>query len=88
MENPFVPVYSDQSEHQKARVARIKDLAFDLYKAITDPTKGTVNDPRKMAMAKSYLEIAVMLAVKGVTNPANTDTQAPPRQCRCIKGKH
>lgn len=76
-DNPFVPVYSELSAAQKKKMDLIKGIAYDLYKEICSGPRNPdgsisnnkVNDPRNMAMARSYLEIAVMLAVKGVTNP-------------------
>ncbi len=96
-DNPFVPVYSEQSDAQKKKVGMIKGVALDLYNEIcTEPrdpdgsqSNNKVNNPRHMAMAKSYLEIAVMLAVKGVTNPVTIgettgettkNPQLPPQQ--------
>ncbi|MCK5019715.1 MAG: hypothetical protein KAS32_21835 [Candidatus Peribacteraceae bacterium] len=71
MENPFVPVYSELSDEQKALVKLIKDQAFELYKSVCaghnlSPQQG---DARCLAVAKTKLEEAVMWAVKGVTNP-------------------
>jgi len=69
IKNPFVPVYSAQSDWQTAKVKAIKDKAFDLYKEIATPPEGSTPKPRDIALAKTYLEISVMLAVRGVTNP-------------------
>ncbi len=69
VQNPFVPVHTELSEEQKAKVDLIKQKALDLLNAMREPLDHS--DPRCMATAKTKLEEAVMWAVKGVTNPSN-----------------
>lgn len=58
--------YHPQTEEQTDVVSFIKDTAKLLYECFDKASK---YDPRLLAIAKTHLEIAVAMAVKGVTTP-------------------
>lgn len=66
MSDVFVRQYSPLNDDQKRDMDWIKHKAEELLSAIELPAYA---DPRMKAVAKTQLEIAVMCAVKAVTNP-------------------
>ena len=66
MTDVFCRTYSPLSDEQKCDMDWIKHKAEKLLAAMEAPAYA---DPRLKAMAKSYLEVAVMCAGKGVANP-------------------
>jgi hypothetical protein len=72
MENPFIPEYKELTLSQKEKVASIKEKAQILYEDICTAFDA---NPRHIAVAKTKLEELVMWAVKGVTNPVETEVR-------------
>lgn len=66
MTDTFVRNYSPLNDDQKRDMDYIKHKAEELLNAFEVPQYA---DKRLVAIAKTNLEIAVMCAVKGVTNP-------------------
>lgn len=66
MEDVFARNYSPLNDDQKRDMDWIKHKAEELLHAFQVPPYA---DPRKMAIARTNLEQAVMWAVKAVTNP-------------------
>ena len=67
MTDVFVRVYTPLNDDQKRDMDWIKHKAEDLLNAFESPSYA---DKRLVAIAKTNLEIAVMCAIKGVTNPS------------------
>lgn len=61
----FRSTYRTLSGTERAHVARIKQLAEELYQELSFP--GTAAPSREFALAKTNLEQAVMWAVKAIT---------------------
>lgn len=72
MEDVFIRNYSPLNEDQKRDMDWIKHKAEELLNAINAPNYA---DSRKIAIARTNLEQAVMWAVKGVTNPTPKTVQ-------------
>lgn len=66
MSDVFVRNYSPLNDDQKRDMDWVKHKAEDLLNAIESPAYA---EPRMKAVAKTQLEIAVMCAVKAITNP-------------------
>jgi hypothetical protein len=64
--NVFRPEYRELTESEKADVSTVKDIAFQLYKALENSALHDA-DPRCVAMARTKLEECAMWAVKGIT---------------------
>lgn len=76
MSDTFRKVYTPLTDAQKAEVEAIKTKAEELEALFNASAH---REPRLMAMAKSQLEISVMLAIKSVTteeSKANTESTA------------
>lgn len=65
-EDVFMLNYKELTDDQKDRMKNIKVEAQVLWNLFNEAAE-TVADPRLIATAKTQLEIAVMVAVKGVT---------------------
>ena len=66
MNDTFCRVYTPLNDEQKKDMDWVKHKAEELLTAFNVPQYA---DNRLMAIAKTNLEIAVMCAVKGITNP-------------------
>lgn len=65
MSNVFRSTYRTLSEEEKAKIARIKDLAQQLHDEFTSAVGR--DGAREMALARTNVEQSVMWAVKAIT---------------------
>lgn len=64
-ENIFRKEYRPLTDHEKALLDRLKDVAQELHDIYSDAA--TPNNARHIAIAKTELETSVMYAVKAIT---------------------
>lgn len=62
--NPFTQERKELTDEQKEFMKHVNAHAATLYDQIS--MAGKIGDPRNLASAKTYLEIAVMLANKAI----------------------
>ena len=67
----FRPVFRLLDRREQVAIVTIKSSATDILDTIRDGEL-TNTDPRLRALAITYLEIAVMLAVKAISAPVKT----------------
>ena len=63
--NVFRPKYRELTDAEKQQMEAIKIKAQELWDLFDE--NGTPNNGREIALAKTYLEDAVMRAIKGLT---------------------
>jgi hypothetical protein len=77
MADTYRKEYKPLTEEQKQEALDAKTAA-ESVEAVFNRVVGTGADPRLIATAKTYLEIAVLLAVKGITAPRPENQAAAP----------
>lgn len=78
MADTYRKVYAPLTEQQKAYVQEIKTKAEELETIIDNAFENGQSDARLTKVAKTQLEIAIMVAVKAVTVDKSGATNATP----------